>query len=193
MQDFSILGAGARAGIAKPWSFRQGKEWTPGRAAIVGTDLGDEAGVRKAEARPEAKRRAFSRISLRWTAHGSCGRMHPKGDRHEETHRSDRGSRACSVRLREREVPRVPRHHRLRGRAVEGDRAEAGSRDRAAEGPARRAPVKDQAAAAVAQVNQTQKTIEELQAIARQAEQRIGSIPKEVIKQIVDILQAALK
>ncbi len=53
--------------------------------------------------------------------------------------------------------------------------------------------VKDQAAAAVAQVNQTQKTIEELQAIARQAEQRIGSIPKEVIKQIVDILQAALK
>ena len=53
--------------------------------------------------------------------------------------------------------------------------------------------VKDQARAAVDQVNQTQKTIEDLQSAAQRAEARIGSIPKEVIKQIVDILQAALQ
>jgi PBP1b-binding outer membrane lipoprotein LpoB len=53
--------------------------------------------------------------------------------------------------------------------------------------------VKDQAQAAIDQVNKTQKTIEDLQVIAQKAEERIGSIPKEVIKQIVDLLQAALQ
>jgi hypothetical protein len=53
--------------------------------------------------------------------------------------------------------------------------------------------VKEQAQAAVDQVNQTQKTVADLQALAQRAEARIGSIPKEVIKQIVDILQAALQ
>jgi len=52
--------------------------------------------------------------------------------------------------------------------------------------------VKEQAQAAIDQVNQTQQTISDLQAIATRAEDRIASIPKEVIKQIVDILQAAL-
>ena len=46
--------------------------------------------------------------------------------------------------------------------------------------------VKDQAAAAVAK-------IQEVEAIAKQAEERIGSIPQEVIRQIVEILQAALQ
>ncbi len=50
-----------------------------------------------------------------------------------------------------------------------------------------------QAQAAVDQVSQTQKTIQDLQALAQRAEDRIGSIPKEVIKQIVDILQASLQ
>ncbi|MGA2639361.1 MAG: hypothetical protein ABSG21_00495 [Spirochaetia bacterium] len=52
--------------------------------------------------------------------------------------------------------------------------------------------LKAQAQAAIDQVNQSQKTIEDLQATAQRAEARIGSIPKEVIKQIVDILQAFL-
>ena len=51
----------------------------------------------------------------------------------------------------------------------------------------------NQAQAAVDQVNQTQKVIQELQGIAKAAEARIGSIPREVIQQIVDILQTALK
>jgi hypothetical protein len=53
--------------------------------------------------------------------------------------------------------------------------------------------VKDQAQAAVDQVNQTRETIADLQAAAQKAEAEIGSLPKEVIKQIVDILQAALQ
>jgi hypothetical protein len=53
--------------------------------------------------------------------------------------------------------------------------------------------IKDQAMAAIDQMNQTQKTILDLQAIAQRAEARISSIPREVIKQIVDILDAALK
>ena len=50
-----------------------------------------------------------------------------------------------------------------------------------------------QAQSAVDQVAQTQKVIQDLQAVAQRAEARSGSIPKEVIKQIVDILQAALQ
>ena len=53
--------------------------------------------------------------------------------------------------------------------------------------------IKEQAQAAAAQVSQTQKTIDDLQALAKRAEERIGSIPREVIRQIVDILQAALQ
>ena len=53
--------------------------------------------------------------------------------------------------------------------------------------------IKDQAQSAMDQVSQTQKVIQDLQALAQRAEARIGSIPKEVIKQIVDILQAALQ
>jgi len=52
--------------------------------------------------------------------------------------------------------------------------------------------IKAQAQAAIDQVNQSQKTIQDLQALAKRAEARIGSIPQEVIKQIVDILQASL-
>jgi len=53
--------------------------------------------------------------------------------------------------------------------------------------------VKEDAQAAIDQVNKVQKTIENLQALAQRAEARIGAIPREVIKQIVDILQAALQ
>jgi outer membrane murein-binding lipoprotein Lpp len=52
--------------------------------------------------------------------------------------------------------------------------------------------LKTQAQAAIDQMNQSQKTIQDLQALAQRAEARIGSIPKEVIRQIVDILQASL-
>jgi len=52
--------------------------------------------------------------------------------------------------------------------------------------------IKVQAQAAIDQVNQSQKAIQELQATAQRAEARISSIPHEVIKQIVDILQASL-
>jgi len=52
--------------------------------------------------------------------------------------------------------------------------------------------MKAQAQAAIDQMNQSQKTIQDLQALAQRAEARIGSIPREVIKQIVDILQASL-
>jgi hypothetical protein len=52
--------------------------------------------------------------------------------------------------------------------------------------------VKEQAKAAIDQVNESRKTIEDLQALARRAEARIGAIPKEVMRQIVDILQEAL-
>jgi hypothetical protein len=52
--------------------------------------------------------------------------------------------------------------------------------------------IKVQAQAAIDQVNQSQKTIQDLQALAQRAEARIGSIPQEVIKKIVAILQASL-
>jgi outer membrane murein-binding lipoprotein Lpp len=53
--------------------------------------------------------------------------------------------------------------------------------------------MKQQALAAIEQMNATAKTVADLQALAKRAEDRIASIPAEVIKQIVDILQAALK
>ncbi len=52
--------------------------------------------------------------------------------------------------------------------------------------------MKQQAQSAIEQMNTTAKTIADLQALAKRAESRISTIPKEVIKQIVDILQAAL-
>ena len=52
--------------------------------------------------------------------------------------------------------------------------------------------LKSQAQAAIDQMNQSQKTIQDLQTLAQRAEARIISIPKEVIRQIVDILQASL-
>jgi organic hydroperoxide reductase OsmC/OhrA len=52
--------------------------------------------------------------------------------------------------------------------------------------------IKVQAQAAIEQVNQSQKTIADLQALAKRAEARIESIPEEVIKKIVAILQASL-
>lgn len=48
------------------------------------------------------------------------------------------------------------------------------------------------AQAAIDQMKQNTKTIQDLQALAQRAEARIGQIPKEVIRQIVDILQASL-
>jgi outer membrane murein-binding lipoprotein Lpp len=52
--------------------------------------------------------------------------------------------------------------------------------------------MKKQAQSAIEQMNATEKTIEDLQALAKRAESRISTIPREVIKQIVDILQSAL-
>jgi len=52
--------------------------------------------------------------------------------------------------------------------------------------------LKSQAQAAIDQMNQSQKTIQDLQSLAQRAEARIGQIPREVIRQIVDILQASL-
>jgi organic hydroperoxide reductase OsmC/OhrA len=51
--------------------------------------------------------------------------------------------------------------------------------------------MKAQMQAALDQVNQSQKTIADLQALAQRAEARIANIPREVIKQIIDILQAS--
>ncbi len=48
------------------------------------------------------------------------------------------------------------------------------------------------AQAAIDQMKQNTKTIQDLQSLAQRAEARIGQIPKEVIRQIVDILQASL-
>jgi uncharacterized membrane protein YdfJ with MMPL/SSD domain len=50
----------------------------------------------------------------------------------------------------------------------------------------------DQARAAVEQSSQTRKEVEDLQSLAKRAEAKIASIPKDVIKRIVDILQSAL-
>ena len=52
--------------------------------------------------------------------------------------------------------------------------------------------LKAQAQAAIDQMNQSQKTIQDLQSLAQRAESRINSIPREVIRQIVDILQGSL-
>ncbi len=51
---------------------------------------------------------------------------------------------------------------------------------------------KQQTQNAVDQINQSQKTIQDLQALARRVEGRLDQVPKEVIKQIIDALQAAL-
>jgi hypothetical protein len=51
--------------------------------------------------------------------------------------------------------------------------------------------IKVQAQAAIDQVNESQKTIQDLQALAKRAEARIGQIPQEVIKRIINILQAS--
>jgi uncharacterized membrane protein YgcG len=52
--------------------------------------------------------------------------------------------------------------------------------------------IKEQAQAAVDQVNQNQKTIQDLQALAKKVESRLDQMPKDVIKQLIDALQAAL-
>ena len=52
--------------------------------------------------------------------------------------------------------------------------------------------VKEQAQAAVDEVSQNQKTIQDLQAVAKRVEGRLDQVPKEVIKQLIDALQAAL-
>jgi septal ring factor EnvC (AmiA/AmiB activator) len=52
--------------------------------------------------------------------------------------------------------------------------------------------IKTQALAAIDQMNQMEKTVQELQATAQRVEAKIGSIPHEVIRQISDILQASL-
>jgi hypothetical protein len=51
--------------------------------------------------------------------------------------------------------------------------------------------IKVQAQAAIDLVNESQKTIQDLQALAKRAEARIGQIPQEVIKRIINILQAS--
>jgi len=52
--------------------------------------------------------------------------------------------------------------------------------------------LKAQAQEAIDQVNKSQKDIQDLQVLAQKAEARIGAIPNEVIRKIVDILQASL-
>ena len=52
--------------------------------------------------------------------------------------------------------------------------------------------VREQAQAAVEQVNQNQKTIQDLQALAKRVESRLDQVPREVIKKLIDALQAAL-
>jgi len=52
--------------------------------------------------------------------------------------------------------------------------------------------IKAQAQAAIDQVNKSQKDIQDLQALAQKAEAKISSIPHDVIRQIVEILQASL-
>jgi predicted Zn-dependent protease len=52
--------------------------------------------------------------------------------------------------------------------------------------------LKAQAQAAIEQMNQSQKTIQDLQATAQRVEDRISTIPRQVIRQIVDILQASM-
>ena len=51
--------------------------------------------------------------------------------------------------------------------------------------------MKAQAQAAIDQMNQAQKAIQDVQALAQKTEARIGTIPQEVIKKIVAILQAS--
>jgi len=52
--------------------------------------------------------------------------------------------------------------------------------------------VKEQAQAAMDEVNKTTQTVQTLQEIAKKAEDRISAIPKEVIRQMIDALQAIL-
>jgi len=52
--------------------------------------------------------------------------------------------------------------------------------------------VKEQAQAAVDQVNQNQKAIQDVQALAKRVQDRLDQVPKEVIRQLIDALQAAL-
>jgi outer membrane murein-binding lipoprotein Lpp len=51
--------------------------------------------------------------------------------------------------------------------------------------------IKTQAQAAIDQMNQSQKAIQDLQSMALRTEARINSIPREVIGKIADILQAS--
>ena len=52
--------------------------------------------------------------------------------------------------------------------------------------------VKEQAQAAVDQVDENQKTIADLQALAKRVEGKLDQMPKEVIKRLIAALQAAL-
>ena len=52
--------------------------------------------------------------------------------------------------------------------------------------------IKVQAQAAIEQLNQAEKAIQDVQAQAQKIETRINSIPQEVIKKIVNILQASM-
>ena len=79
-----------------------------------------------------------------------------------------------------------------------GDYVDSKAREQAAEIASLKAQIADyqslkaQAQEAIDQVNKEQKDIQDLQALASRAEARINSIPHEVIKQIVEILQASL-
>jgi adenylate kinase len=52
--------------------------------------------------------------------------------------------------------------------------------------------IKEQAQAAVDEVNQNQKIIQDLQAVSKRVEGKLDQMPKEVFKQLIDALQAAL-
>lgn len=52
--------------------------------------------------------------------------------------------------------------------------------------------VKEQAQAMEDQVNQNQKTIQDLQDVAKRVEGKLDQVPKEVIRRLINALQAAL-
>jgi hypothetical protein len=52
--------------------------------------------------------------------------------------------------------------------------------------------IKVQAQAAIEQMNQAEKAIQDVQAQAQKLETKIGTIPQEVIRKIVNILQASM-
>jgi outer membrane murein-binding lipoprotein Lpp len=52
--------------------------------------------------------------------------------------------------------------------------------------------IKTQAMTAIDSISTTQKNVEELQALVKQLESRMGTLPDETLQRIIDVLQASL-